>query len=92
MLVAALLTRMSILAEFARGAIHQALQIFEPADVTGDGNDAPDANPSSCSRPLIERFLLAAADDHRCAFLREQLRDGSPDAAAGAGNDRDLVT
>ena len=78
------------LAELARGAIHQALQIFEPADVAGDGDEC--GRPVSLiARDLIQSLLLAAADDHRRAFAREQLRDGSPDASAGAGNDRDFV-
>ena len=51
------------LAELARGAIHQALQIFEPPDVAGDGKDAA-GQRAKLARDLIERLLLAAADDH----------------------------
>ena len=40
---------------------------------------------------LVESLLLAAADDHGRAFAREHLGDGSPNASAGAGNDRHFI-
>ena len=39
----------------------------------------------------MQGLELAAADDDGGAFTGERFGDGSPDAAAGAGDDGDLV-
>jgi hypothetical protein len=45
---------------------------------------------SDFARDRIERFLLAPADHHACAFARKYFRDGAADAAACACNDSDF--
>ena len=40
---------------------------------------------------LIERFLFAAADHHARTLARKYFGDGAADAAAGPGDQRDLV-
>ena len=81
---------MSILPNSRVRRSDQALQIFEPADVACHWQNA-----AGCALKLlgdiVQRLLLAAADDHRRAFFREQFGDGSSDAAARAGDDGDFV-
>ena len=89
-LVAALLTRISILPNSRCGGIDQLLYVVGPAYMADQREDAARAI-LDFGGGLFERFLLAAADDDGGAFAGERFGDGTADAAARAGDDGNFI-
>ncbi len=73
--------------ELARGRVNQVSDLVHLADMAGNGLYAW----ADFTRHLVERFLLASADDDFCALAHENFCDGSSDAAAGSCNDCDFI-
>ncbi len=73
--------------ELARRDVDQILNLVGFPDVARDWLH----RGADLLRHLIQRLLLAPGDDDLRAFAHEYFGDGSPDAAATAGYDRNFV-
>ena len=72
------------------GLAHEILEVLEPADVTGDRDDAPgERREFPCGR--FQVLDLAAGDDHVRAGLGQAPCDRPADAAAAPGDEGDLA-
>src|ERR1019366_7528341 len=78
------------LAEFAMGGIDEIADVRGAAYMAGQRVDAA-GKILHFRGGLLEGFRLAAADDDGGAFAGEQFGDGAADAAAGAGDDGNLI-
>ena len=77
-------------AELAMGGVDELADVGGAPDVACQGID-PAGAIRDFGGDLLKGLELAAADDDRGAFAGERFRDGSSDAAAGAGDDGDFV-
>jgi hypothetical protein len=77
-------------AELADGALDQGVHLGVARHVGGD-HDGPPACPRRELGGLLERSLGTGRQSHVGARFRQRHRDGSAEAATGAGDDGDLA-